>query len=152
MPVTVSSSPVPVRLLHTMLRVADLERSLAFYTGALGMRLLRREEYPGGRFTLAFVGYGAEHVGAVLELTYNWDSDCYAQGSAFGHIALAVIELRSTCAALAALGVKVLREPGPMTFSAVNSAAPEVIAFIEDPDGYSIELIEVRSMPVPEVT
>ena len=146
MPVTVLSPPVPVRLLHCMLRVADLERSLAFYTGALGMRLVRREEYPAGRFTLAFVGYGAEHAGAVLELTHNWDSDRYELGSAFGHIALAVAELRATCAALAASGVKVLREPGPMTFSAVNAGAPEVIAFIEDPDGYQIELIEVRSM------
>jgi lactoylglutathione lyase len=145
----IGCSVQPYRLLHCMLRVADLERSLAFYTGALGMRLLRREEYPAGRFTLAFVGYGAEHAGAVLELTYNWDSDSYEQGSAFGHIALAVVELRSTCTALSALGVKVLREPGPMTFSAVNSGAPTVIAFIEDPDGYRIELIEVRPIQVP---
>ncbi|MBX9753839.1 MAG: lactoylglutathione lyase [Pseudomonadaceae bacterium] len=142
----------PYRVLHCMLRVADLERSLAFYCGLLGMRLMRREEYPAGRFTLAFVGYGAEHSGAVLELTYNWDSGGYELGSAFGHIGLAVAELRSTCAALAAQGVKVLREPGPMIFSAIKSAAPEVIAFIEDPDGYQIELIEVRPIPVPVVT
>ena len=134
----------PVRLLHAMLRVGNLERSLSFYTGQLGMQLLRREEYPDGRFTLAFVGYGDEHVGAVLELTHNWGRDDYEHGSAFGHIALAVADLKSTCATLEASGVKVIRAPGPMTFNSPDRSETEVIAFIEDPDGYKIELIEIR--------
>ena len=150
MSVTVPSPAVPVRLLHCMLRVADLERSLAFYCGLLGMRLVRREESPAGRFTLAFVGYGAEHDGAVLELTHNWDRDAYQHGSAFGHIALAVAELESSCAALAAAGVRVLREPGAMSFSSPERNTPELIAFIQDPDGYRIELIEVPSLGAPE--
>ncbi len=144
MTVNLFGASVPYRLLHCMLRVADLERSLAFYCGLLGMRLVRREEYPAGRFTLAFVGYGAEHDGAVLELTHNWDRDAYEHGSAFGHVALAVAELRLTCAALAASGVKVLRAPGPMSVRSPDRDAPECIAFIQDPDGYSIELIEIR--------
>lgn len=137
---------VPVRLLHTMLRVGDMERSLAFYTGMLGMRLFRREEYPGERFTLAFVGYGDERAGAVLELTHNWDKNVYEPGSAFGHIALAVADVKSVCTQLEAAAVKVVRAPGPMTFDSPNRKAKEIIAFIEDPDGYRIELIEIQTL------
>ena len=127
-----------MRLLHTMLRVGDLERSLAFYTGPLGMKLLRKRDFPGGRFTLAFVGYGDESETAVLELTHNWDTKSYEIGSGYGHIALGVPDARATCAALRAQGVKITREPGPMQHGTT------VIAFVEDPDGYKIELIEGR--------
>jgi lactoylglutathione lyase len=134
----------PYKLLHTMLRVANLERSLAFYCELLGMRVLRLEQYPRGRFTLAFMGYGQGAAQALLELTYNWDQDAYEQGTAFGHVALAVTDLGASCAALAAAGVKVLRPPGPMREQSADRGLPEQIAFIEDPDGYPIELIEVR--------
>ena len=142
--VDIGNDAEPFRLLHTMLRVGDLERSLSFYTEKLGMQLFRREEYPSGRFTLAFVGYGDEHTGAAIELTYNWGHDAYERGSAFGHIALAVTDIKSTCATLEASGVKVISAPSPMTFSSPNRNETEVIAFIEDPDGYQIELIEIR--------
>lgn len=125
------------RLLHTMLRVFDLERSIDFYTRLLGMTLLRRSEVAAGRYSLAFVGYGAESDSTVLELTYNWDQkEPYAIGSGFGHLAVAVPDLFGLCAALAKEGVKIPRPPGPLKFGTVN------IAFIEDPDGYRIELIE----------
>jgi lactoylglutathione lyase len=127
-----------VRMLHTMLRVGDLERSLAFYTGPLGMKLLRRHDFPGGRFTLAFVGYGDEKDNTVLELTHNWDTKSYELGGAYGHIALGVPDIRATCAKLREQGVKIVREPGPMQHGTT------VIAFVEDPDGYKIELIEGR--------
>ena len=130
------------RLLHTMLRVGDLQRSLRFYIEQLGMRLLRREDYPGGRFTLAFVGYDDEHAGAVLELTHNWDSQEYEHGSAFGHIALAVSDIHASCARLKAAGVNITRAPGPMAAVAAGCGHREIIAFIMDPDGYRIELIE----------
>ena len=127
----------PTRLLHTMLRVFDLDRSLDFYVGALGMTLLRRTDYEGGRFTLAFVGYGGEGSNAVLELTHNWDqAEPYAIGTAYGHIALAVRDAKATCDALLARGVKVPRPAGPMKHGGT------VIAFLEDPDGYKVELIE----------
>jgi lactoylglutathione lyase len=132
----------PFRLVHTMLRVGDLERSLSFYTRALGMSIFRREDYPDGRFTLAFVGYGDERSSAVIELTHNWDQSAYERGSAFGHIALAVADLQATCAFLAAAGVKMLRAPGPMTHRSPSRGDAEIIAFVEDPDGYRIELIE----------
>jgi lactoylglutathione lyase len=132
----------PKRLLHTMLRIGNLQRSLKFYTEQLGMRVLRREDYPSGRFTLAFVGYDDEHAGAVLELTHNWDTPTYEQGSAFGHIALAVTDIEATCARLAAGGVSIVRAPGPMSALASGRRQSEIIAFIEDPDGYRIELIE----------
>jgi lactoylglutathione lyase len=119
-----------------MLRVGDLERSLAFYTGPLGMKLLRRRDFPGGRFTLAFVGYGDESETAVLELTHNWDTKSYEIGTGYGHIALGVPDIHATCAALRERGVKITREPGPMQHGTT------VIAFIEDPDGYKIELIQ----------
>ncbi|HXX47500.1 MAG TPA: lactoylglutathione lyase, partial [Myxococcota bacterium] len=125
-----------MRMLHTMLRVGDLERSLAFYTGPLGMKLLRRRDFPGGRFTLAFVGYGDESGNTVLELTHNWDTKSYEIGSGYGHVALGVPDIRATCAKLREQGVRITREPGPMQHGTT------VIAFIEDPDGYKIELIE----------
>lgn len=132
----------PTRLLHTMLRVANLERSLAFYTGPLRMRLHRRERYPEGRFTLAFVGYGDEATGASIELTHNWDESAYQRGTAYGHIALAVRSVANSCASLQTAGVKVVRQAGPMRSPSPDRIAPENIAFIEDPDGYQIELIE----------
>lgn len=125
------------RLLHTMLRVGDLARSIAFYTEVLGMRLLRRRDYPEGRFTLVFLGYANEADGTVLELTWNWDRPAYTLGTAYGHIAIAVADLAATCRALAQAGVPIPRPPGPMAYD-----AGERIAFIEDPDGYRIELIE----------
>ena len=128
-----------MRILHTMLRVNNLDESLAFYCDALGMQLLRRKDYPGGEFTLAFVGYGPESDQAVLELTYNWGKSQYELGTAFGHIALGVSDIYKTCEALRQKGVKIVREPGPMKHSTT------VIAFIEDPNGYRIELIEESS-------
>jgi lactoylglutathione lyase len=125
-----------MRLLHTMLRVGDLERSLAFYTDVLGMRLLRRKDYPDGRFTLAFVGYGEESDTAVLELTHNWDTSSYEIGTGYGHIALGVEDIHATCEAMAAKGGRVVRPPGPMKHGST------VIAFVEDPDGYKVELIQ----------
>lgn len=125
-----------MRLLHTMLRVGHLERSLAFYTQVLGMKLLRKKDYPEGRFTLAFVGYGPEETHTVLELTWNWDTDRYDLGAGYGHIALGVKDIRATVEAIRQAGGKVVREPGPMKHGT------SVIAFVEDPDGYRVELIE----------
>jgi lactoylglutathione lyase len=125
-----------MRILHTMLRVGDLDRSIAFYTEVMGMRLLRRREFPEGKFTLAFVGYAEESESAVIELTYNWGVDKYELGTAFGHIAVAVKNARDACASVHARGGKVVREAGPMKHGST------VIAFVEDPDGYRIELIE----------
>ena len=133
------------RILHTMLRVGDLDRSLNFYTKILGMQLFRKEDYPDGHFTLAFVGYGDEHSSATIELTHNWGRETYELGSAYGHIALAVTDLMATFAEIEALGVKVLRYPGPMVVSSPDRSETEVIAFIEDPDGYRIELIETQN-------
>ncbi|KEF41712.1 MAG: glyoxalase I [Cyanobium sp. CACIAM 14] len=130
-----------MRLLHTMLRVGDLERSLRFYTDVLGMQLLRRRDYPAGRFTLAFVGYGEEKDSTVLELTHNWDTAGYEIGTGFGHLAIGVEDIHATCAAIAAKGGKVVREPGPMKHGST------VIAFVEDPDGYKVELIQTSSRP-----
>ena len=127
-----------MRLLHTMLRVGDLEKSKAFYCEILGMKLLRQKDYPGGKFTNAFVGYGDEADHTVLELTYNWDKDSYDLGSGYGHIALGVDNIYSTCEAIEQQGGKISRQPGPMKHSTT------VIAFVEDPDGYKIELIEGR--------
>ena len=128
-----------MRLLHTMLRVGDLERSLAFYTEVLGMRLLRCKDYPSGRFTLAFVGYGDEADHTVLELTHNWDTSSYEIGSGYGHIALGVEDIQGVCDQIRAKGGRVVREPGPMQHGST------VIAFVEDPDGYKVELIELAS-------
>ena len=126
----------PTRILHLMLRVANLQRSLDFYIGALGMQLLRRQDYPAGRFTLVFLGYGDEDASTVLELTHNWDqAEPYALGTGYGHIALAVDDIYATCGDLAEAGVNITRAPGPMKYS------PTLIAFVEDPDGYKVELI-----------
>ncbi len=125
-----------MRMLHTMLRVSDLERSLRFYTEVLGMRLLRRKDYPEGKFTLAFVGYGEEADTTVLELTYNWGVEKYELGNAYGHIAVAVDDAYKACEEVKRRGGKVTREAGPMKHGTT------VIAFVEDPDGYKIELIE----------
>jgi len=125
-----------MRILHTMLRVGDLERSLRFYTEILGMRLLRRKDYPEGKFTLAFVGYGDEADTAVIELTHNWGVGKYDLGNAFGHIAVAVDDAYKACEEVKRRGGKVTREAGPMKHGTT------VIAFIEDPDAYKIELIE----------
>ena len=128
-----------MRMLHTMLRVGDLDKSIAFYTEVLGMQLLRRKDYPTGRFTLAFLGYGPESEQTVLELTHNWDTNSYELGDAYGHIALGVEDISSTCAAISGKGGRVVREPGPMKHGST------VIAFVEDPDGYKVELIEMSS-------
>ena len=138
-----TAKPVPgtekFRLLHTMLRVRDLDASLNFYTELLGMKLLRKRDYPTGKFTLAFVGYGDESSNTVIELTHNWDqAEPYALGSAFGHLAIGVPDVYKTCERLAAAGVKIPRPAGPMPMAHGGS----VIAFIEDPDGYRIELVQ----------
>jgi lactoylglutathione lyase len=125
------------RMMHTMIRVLDLDRSLAFYTGPLAMKLLRKSEYPDGKFTNAFVGYGPEDSNTVVELTYNWGREQpYEIGTGFGHLALGVPDVYKTCETLAQMGVKITRPPGPMKHGKT------VIAFIEDPDGYKIELIQ----------
>lgn len=128
-----------MRLLHTMLRVGDLDRSLAFYTEILGMQLLRKKEYPGGRFTLAFVGYGPESQGACIELTHNWDTGSYQVGDGYGHIALEVEDAYKACEDIKNAGGNVTREAGPMKHGTT------VIAFVEDPDGYKIELIQKKT-------
>jgi len=125
------------QLMHTMIRVFDLDRSLAFYTGPLGMKLLRRSDYPDGKFTNAFVGYGTETANTVIELTHNWGQpEPYNLGTGFGHLALGIPDIYGTCETLAKQGVKITRPPGPMKHGTT------VIAFIEDPDGYKIELIQ----------
>ncbi len=125
-----------MRILHTMIRVGDLERSLAFYTGVLGMTLLRRTDYPEGRFTLAFVGYAPESDAAALELTHNWDTASYELGQGFGHVAVEVPDAAAACAEIKRRGGVVTREAGPMKHGTT------VIAFVQDPDGYKIELIQ----------
>ena len=125
-----------MRILHTMLRVGDLQRSLDFYTGVLKMKLLRRKDYPEGKFTLAFVGYGDEAQTAVLELTHNWDTKAYELGNGYGHVAVEVEDAYKACEAVKALGGKVTREADPMKHGTT------VIAFVEDPDGYKIEFIQ----------
>ncbi|MFZ5755421.1 MAG: lactoylglutathione lyase [Pseudomonadota bacterium] len=127
-----------MRILHTMLRVGDLDRSLDFYTRVLGMKLLRKKDYPDGKFTLAFVGYGEESETAVLELTYNWGVDRYELGTAYGHVALAVDDVYAAVERIRAAGGKVTREPGPMKHGST------ILAFVEDPDGYRIELLGDR--------
>ena len=125
------------KLLHTMIRVYDLEKSIDFYTRLMGMKLLRRKEFSEGRFTLAFVGYGEEKEGAVIELTYNWDQkECYKMGNAFGHLAIGVKDIYGVCKSLEEEGVPVPRPAGPM------KGGERIIAFVEDPDGFKIELIQ----------
>jgi lactoylglutathione lyase len=125
-----------MRMLHTMIRVADLEASKKFYTEALGMKVLREKEFPDGKFTLCFIGYGDEASHTVIELTYNWDRSSYALGDAFGHVALGTSDIKGACDKVRSLGYKVVREPGPMKHGTT------VIAFVLDPTGYKIELIE----------
>ncbi len=127
-----------MRILHTMLRVGDLERSIRFYTEVLGMQLLRRQDYPEGKFTLAFLGYGDEAANTVLELTYNWGVEHYEPGTAFGHIAIEVDDVYRSTEAIKARGGRIIRDAGPM------NAGSTIIAFVADPDGYEIELIGAR--------
>ncbi len=135
-----------MRLLHTMLRVNNLQESLQFYCDVLGMKLLRQKDYPNGQFTLAFVGYGDEANHAVIELTYNWGVDRYEVGNAYGHIALGVDDIYSTCEKIKGLGANVTREPGPMKHGST------VIAFVEDPNGYKIELIQLGTQAAAVAT
>jgi lactoylglutathione lyase len=127
-----------MRILHTMLRVGDLKRSIEFYRGVLGMKLLRQKDYPEGRFTLAFVGYGDEDSEAVLELTHNWDTSAYELGNGYGHVAIEVDDAYKACEEVRKRGGKVTREAGPMKHGTT------VIAFVEDPDGYKIEFIQKK--------
>jgi lactoylglutathione lyase len=128
-----------MQLLHTMLRVGNLEESVKFYTEVLGMKLLRQKEYPDGKFTLAFVGYGDDSDHTVLELTYNWGVEKYHLGDAYGHIAIGIEDIYGTCNEIKARGGKVSREPGPMKHGST------VIAFVEDPDGYKVELVQLKN-------
>jgi lactoylglutathione lyase len=136
-----TDAPGQFRMMHTMIRVFDLDSSIKFYTELLGMRLLRKEDFPGGRFTLAFVGYGPEDNNTVVELTFNWDQAVpYEIGSGFGHLALGVNDIYAVCGALEQQGAKIPRPPGPMKHGTTH------IAFVEDPDGYKIELIGLDTM------
>lgn len=128
-----------MRILHTMIRVGHLQNSIDFYTQILGMTLLRQKEYPDGRFTLAFLGYGDEKNNTVIELTYNWDTDSYEQGTGFGHIAIEVNDVYRATEKIKAQGGEIIRDAGPM------NAGSTIIAFVKDPDGYEIELIGVRN-------
>ena len=128
-----------MQLLHTMLRVGNLEESVKFYTEVLGMKLLRQKEYPDGKFTLAFVGYGDDSDHTVLELTYNWGVEKYNLGDAYGHIAIGIDDIYGTCNEIKARGGKVTREAGPMKHGST------VIAFVEDPDGYKVELVQLKN-------
>jgi lactoylglutathione lyase len=130
-----------MRLMHTMLRVTNLDRALGFYCDVLGMNLIRRKDYPEGRFTLAFVGYGAESDSTVLELTHNWDTDAYEMGGAYGHIAIGVDDVYATCDRIRERGGKIVREAGPM------KGGRTVIAFVEDPDGYKVEILQDEPNP-----
>lgn len=132
-----------MRVLHSMLRVGDLQQSIDFYTNVLGMKLLRQQDYPDGKFTLAFVGYGNEYDNTVLELTYNYGQKEYDQGNAFGHIAIEVEDAYKACDLVKAKGGKVIREAGPMKHGTI------VIAFVEDPDGYKIEFIQEGTIEYP---
>ncbi|KLN61915.1 glyoxalase I [Kiloniella spongiae] len=134
---------MPSRILHTMIRVNSLERSITFYRDALGMSEIRREDYPEGRFTLSFMGYSEDPRGSTIELTYNYDTVEFTHGSGFGHIAVAVSDIDATCERLSGMDVKIIRCPGPMAYTTTNGQR-DVIAFICDPDGYQIELISTQ--------
>ena len=134
--------PANFRVLHTMLRVRDLDRSIAFYTKIFGMQLVQRTDFPEGKFTIAFVGYGPARDEVLVELTYNWDRDSYTLGDGFGHIALGVRDIYGVCQDLDRLGAKITRKPGPMMHGTTH------IAFVEDPDGYKIELIDLDTWDV----
>jgi lactoylglutathione lyase len=125
-----------MRVLHTMIRVVDLKKSITFYQDVLGMKIIKQKDYPAGKFTLVFMGYGPEEEGAVIELTHNWETDSYDIGNGFGHVAIGVDDIYHCCKQAKAKGADVTREPGPMKHGTT------VIAFIKDPDGYMIELIE----------
>lgn len=127
-----------MRLLHTMLRVGNLEKSIEFYTQILGMTLLRKQDFPAGKFTLAFVGYGEEATHSVIELTYNYGVESYDLGKGYGHIALGCEDVFATCDKIRAAGGKIVREPGPMMHGST------ILAFVEDPDGYKIELLGIK--------
>ena len=127
-----------MRILHTMIRVGNLDRSIVFYTDVLGMTLLRKKDYPDGRFTLAFVGYGPESEQAAIELTHNWDTEQYELGTGYGHIALEVEDVYAACDRIRAKGGVVTREPGPMKHGST------ILAFVQDPDGYKIELLGAK--------
>lgn len=127
-----------MRMLHTMIRVGDLQRSIDFYTRVLGMKLLRQQEYPEGRFTLAFVGYGNENDNTVIELTHNWDTESYELGEGFGHLAIEVDDVYKATDEIRQQGGKIIRDAGPM------NAGTTIIAFVEDPDGYAIELLGAK--------
>jgi len=136
-----AENPSQFRMMHTMIRVVDLDKSIQFYTELLGMKLLRRDDYPEGKFTNAFVGYGPEETDTVVELTFNWGrEEGYDHGTAFGHLALGVRDIYGVCAALEKQGAKIPRPPGPMKHGTTH------IAFVEDPDGYKIELIDLDTM------
>lgn len=130
-----------MRIVHTMLRVANLDRALEFYVGALGMTMFRREDYPTGRFTLAFVGFGDEKSSAVIELTHNWDVTDYDRGTGYGHVAIGVSDVYGVCGRLEAKGVTFVRPVGPMSNASPDRSDVEVIAFVVDPDGYRIEFV-----------
>lgn len=130
-----------MRMMHTMLRVTNLDRALQFYCEVLGMKLLRRKDYAEGRFTLAFVGYGDERATTVLELTHNWDTGSYEMGAAYGHIAIGVEDVYATCETIRARGGKIVREAGPM------KGGKTVLAFVEDPDGYKVEILQDEPNP-----
>lgn len=136
------SRSIPNQLLHTMIRVRSLESSIYFYCDILGMQVLRQEDYPDGGFTLCFLGYGAEASHTVVELTYNYEEYEYSHGDAYGHLALGVEDVNLACERLKEKGVKIARQPGPMLFPSSSSNRRDIIAFIEDPDGYKIELIQ----------
>jgi len=138
----INPAALPSRILYTMIRVGDLDRSIAFYRDALGMSEQYRETFTEGRFTLVFLGYGDDAASALIELTYNWDEDGYQHGTGYGHVALQVADIYAACERLESLGVNITRAPGPMTFAVDETGQREVIAFLEDPDGYKIELIE----------
>ena len=137
-----SNKAIPSRILYTMFRVSDLQRSVIFYEQALGMKELYRETFTEGRFTLVFMGYGDASCHSSIELTYNWDKDSYQHGTRYGHVALAVEDAYAACQRVSDLGATVLRDPGPMTYAVDETGHRETIAFIEDPDGYKIELIQ----------
>jgi lactoylglutathione lyase len=129
-----------MRILHTMLRVTDLQKSISFYTELMGMRLLRRKDYPEGKFTLAFLGYGDESDTTVLELTHNWETSSYEQGNAYGHIAIEVDDVYEACDNIKTKGGQVVREAGPM------KGGTSILAFVKDPDGYMIELLDPKRL------
>lgn len=142
-----SSNPktFPSSILYTMIRVSDLDRSIAFYRDALGMRELRRETFTHGRFTLVFMGYGNGTNAPTIELTWNWDESDYSHGSGYGHVALGVTDIYGACERLKEMGIEISRDAGPMTHAVDETGERENIAFLEDPDGYKIELIEIHA-------